>query len=48
MTWPQQATIHGIRMQLSHFVLDVPVYWYQLNNTQFNYINHNLKIEDLQ
>jgi len=56
MNWPPIATIHGIKMQLSHFVSPltgetqeglVPVYWYQINNIQFNYINHNLKPEDL-
>ena len=47
MTWPPIATILGIRMQLSHYVKGVPVWWYELNGIQYNYINHNLKPTDL-
>ena len=46
--WPQHALITGIKMQLSHFIGNVPVWYYEINGTQFNYINHNLKPQDLQ
>lgn len=46
--WPSKAEITGITMHLSHFYNGVPVYHYQINNVQYNYINHNLKLSDLQ
>ncbi len=55
--WPPIAIITGIKMQLSYFipspaaegqgVREVPVYTYFIGNIQFNYINHNLTLNDI-
>ena len=45
--WPKEAIITGIKMQLSYMLGEVPVYTYTIAEVQFNYINHDLKPEDI-